>query len=186
MSMLASCDNTKSYAELLTDEDQATNAFLVNQRVVTQIPADSLFEVGPNAPFYQLDEDGNVYMQVLDAGTGDKAEYDQLIYFRFTRYSMYNYTYTAGDANNGGYYGTFSSGDGNDTDITTGNASFRFGNSSATSSYQWGSGLQLPLLYLPIDCRVNLVVKSQLGLSSEIAYVTPYFYANLRYFKSQI
>ena len=54
------CNDTKSYAERLADETKYINAFLADQRVVGHIPADSVFEVGPNAPYYRLDEDGNV------------------------------------------------------------------------------------------------------------------------------
>lgn len=181
-----SCDNTKSYADLLNEENKATNAFLVNQRVVGSLPADTVFEVGPDAPFYQLDQEGNIFMQVLNAGTpGNKATYDQLIYMRFTRYSLYGYSYDLDKMGQSGYYGEFGDGNGNDSDMTQGSASFRFKNLTSNASYQWGEGLQTPLLYLPIDCEVNLVLKSQAGLSSEISAVTPYFY-NIRYFKSQI
>ena len=64
----------KSYAELLQDENQAVNKFLVQYRVVETIPADGKFEIGPDAPFYRLDEENNVYMQVLSAGTDEKPE----------------------------------------------------------------------------------------------------------------
>ena len=67
--------------------------------------------------------------------------------------------------------------------MLSGNASFRFGNYTLTSSSQWGSAIQLPLNFLGYDCEVNLVVKSQLGLSSEISQVIPYLY-NLRYFEA--
>ena len=58
-----SCENNRSYAELLNDERQSCNAFLCNFRLA-DVPADSVFEVGENAPFYKLDPDGNVYMQL--------------------------------------------------------------------------------------------------------------------------
>ena len=78
--ILSGCDDKKSYAELLTDENQAVNVFLSNQNVITSIPADSVFEAGPDAPYYQLDDEGNLYMQVLDAGDPDnKVRNDELV-----------------------------------------------------------------------------------------------------------
>ncbi len=188
ISALTGCHDDVSYAELLDEENRASNAFLVNQRVVGAIPADTVFEVGINAPYYQLDEDGFVFMQVLNAGTkGNYAQTDQLIYFRFTRYSLKNYTFDGTSKNTNGYYGEFStdSGDGNADNMSSGNYSFRFKNTTSTNTLQWGEGLQMPLLFLPIDCEVNLVIKSQMGFLSEQTYVTPYFF-NVRYFKSQI
>lgn len=172
---LTSCDDTKSYAELLTDETRYVNAYLANERVVAEIPADTVFEVGENAPFYRLDEDGNLYMQVLDAGTPDnKVKPDELIYFRFTRYTLYNYK-----------GGELSGGVGNEYDLSFSNTSFRYGNYQLQSSSQWGSGLQYPLALLPVDCEVNLIVKSQLGLTNEIAEVVPYLY-HIRYYRPKI
>lgn len=167
-----SCDDNKSYAELLTDENHAVNTFLSDQIVELSIPEDTVFQVGPDAPYYQLDEEGNLYMQVLNAGTkGNRVTDDQLIYFRFTRYSLSDY---AAD-------GELGEGWGNANDLSYGSASFRYGNYTLTSSSQWGSGIQTPLTYLPIDCEVNIIIKSQYGLSSEISSVIPFLY-NIRYF----
>ena len=79
MMVLSSCDNGKSYADLLKEEDKAVKAFLADKIVINSIPADSVFvtlqDVGNNdtlaVPYYRLDDDGNVYMQVLDAGIQD-------------------------------------------------------------------------------------------------------------------
>lgn len=174
---LASCSNGRSYAEMLNDESKYTNNFLADQRVVGYESRDSTFkfEVGPDAPYYQMDEDGNLYMQVLSAGTpGNYATNDQLIYFRFTRYALTDYK-----------NGKLPAGAGNNTDVNDNSTYFRFNNMAASSYYNYGSGIQEPLHYLPINCEVNIVVKSQLGPSSEIASVVPYLY-NIRYFKSQI
>ncbi len=172
--VISSCSDSKSYAELLTDEMHAVNTFLANQNVILDIPENNDFQVGPDAPFYRLDEEGNVYMQVLSKGDPEMmAEDDDLIYFRFTRSSLYTY-----DPANG----TFESGWGNSEDLSVGSASFRFNNYTLSSSSQWGAGLQAPLSYLGMFSRVNLVIKSQYGLSSEISQVVPFYYYDVRYF----
>lgn len=169
------CDDGKSYADLLADETKAVNNFLADQIVISEVPADSVFEVGENAPYYRMDSEGTVYMQVLKTGSLDnKAQDNQLIYFRFMRYNLNYYS-----------NGVLPTGEGNANDMEYSPTSFRFGNYTLTSSSQYGSGIQLPLYYLGIDCEVNIVIKSQYGFSDEISNVIPYLY-NIRYFKSQI
>lgn len=172
--VMSSCSNNKSYAELLTDENHDVNAFLVNHRVVGSVPADSVFEIGPDAPYYCLDEEMNVYMQVLNPGNkANRASNDQQIYFRFTRYNLQSYDVATNEFTGGAY--------GNSDDMSMGSTSFRYGNYTLSSSSQWGSGIQMPMAFLGIDCEVNLIIKSQYGLSSELSQVTPYLY-NVRYF----
>lgn len=175
---LTSCNDGKSYSELLNDETKSVNYFLAKQHVITSIPADSVFEVGPDAPYYQLDEEASVYMQVLSTGdTSERVSDDQLVYFYFTRYNLHAFALTGSLEDAGGW--------GNSDDLAVGSASFRFNNYSLSSSSQWGSALQMPLQYpsLGLGCEVNLVVKSQYGLTSEIAQVIPFMY-NVRYFRA--
>lgn len=170
-----SCNDGKSYAELLTDETHAVNAFLSNHRVQLGIPEYDEIETGADAPFYRLDEEGNVYMQVLSKGNKDMMiKDDDLVYFRFTRNSLFLYDVATGEFPDEGW--------GNSEDLTVGSASFRYNNYTLTSSSQWGSGLQLPLSVLGLGCRVNLVIKSQYGLSNEISQVVPFYYYDVRYF----
>ena len=90
LTLLSSCNNDQSYADRLNEERNAVNAYLVNHRVVMSVPEDSVFEVGADAPFYRLDPDGNIYMQVLNAGdrVNDKAKTGEPINFRYSRYSL--------------------------------------------------------------------------------------------------
>lgn len=170
---LSSCSDDKTYAELLTEETYYVNNFLADQRVIDAVPADTVFEVGPDAPYYRLDEDGNLYMQVLNAGTpGNRVKPDELIYFRYTRWAL-------------AYYkdGKLPNGAGNNIDLNS--AYFRYQNFSLTSSYQWGSGIQYPLALLPVDCEVNIVIKAAYGPVQESAEVRPYLY-RLTYQRPQI
>ncbi len=99
---LCSCDDGKSYAELLREEDMYVNNFLADHTVAIGIPADTVFEYGPEAPFYRLNEDGTMYMQVLDPGTkGNMVKTNEQIYFRYTRWAL------------SGYDGTLGTGEGN-------------------------------------------------------------------------
>lgn len=169
-----SCEDTKTYAELLQDENHYVNAYLADQRVINSIPEDNKFETGPDAPFYRLDDDGNLYMQVVDPGTpGDTVAYDELVYFRFTRYPLASYS-----------DGEFSSSEGNNP-VLGGNYAFRYGNYEFPSSYNFGSGVQTPLQFLPIDAQVNIIIKSQYGMPTEMSYVQPYLYY-IRYFRPKI
>lgn len=172
----SSCNNTKSYAEYLTEERKATNEFLANQRVVKEIPADGNFETGEDAPFYRMTEYGDVYMQVLNPGSKDNMATDgQKVYFRFLRMNLIKWAKT----------GSATTVEGNSSDLGT-PAYFHFNIFTLESSIQWGQGLQIPLKYLGLDCEVNLVIKSQYGPAAEISAVQPYLYMNVRYFKSQI
>lgn len=177
LTLLSACNDDESYADRLNEERNAVNAYLANHRVVMSVPEDSIFEVGEDAPFYRLDEDGNVYMQVLDAGdrVNDKAKTSEPIYFRYSRYNLA--TWYAD--------GTWSITSGNENTMDAVSCSFNFADYTLPSSSQWGYGLQYPLLFLGVECEVNLVIKSQFGFSSEISYVQPFFY-HVRYFHSQI
>lgn len=177
LAMFSACDDSKSYAELLSDESHCVNNYLVDQRVIGYEERDSTFkfETGADAPYYQLDAEGNLYMRVINPGTpGNRAEIDQLVYYRFMRYNLQAYL-----------YGIETDGEGNGENLANASTSFRYGNEQASSYARWGSGIQTPLDYLPLDCEVELVMKSQLGPSSEIGNVIPYLY-KIRYFKSQI
>ena len=164
----SSCNDGKSYAQLLNEEDMYTNNYLADHYVELSIPEDTVFqtvaEVGSKAPCYRLDEDGMLYMQVINAGTkGNRVADDEQIYFRYMRFPLALYS-----------NGTLPSGEGNM--ITISPAWFRFNNFQLQTSYQWGQGVQMPLHYLPVDCEVNIVIKSQMGLSDETANVQPYLW----------
>lgn len=174
LASFSSCENGRSYADMLNQESKYVNSFLVDQRVIGEIPADSVFEHGTNAPYYQLDGEGNIYMQVIDPGSGPKAEEGERIYFRFMRYNLA--TYVSGEE----MYG-----EGNESDLSQVNTYFNFNSYTLPSSSQYGSGIQMPLNFLPLNCEVNIVIKSQYGFTSETSYVQPYLY-HIRYFKSQI
>ncbi len=196
------CTDKEGYADLLRDENYAVNYYLVNYPIITSVPSDSVFisteqlladpdfvaEFGQecadeaelrevaikHTPFYRMDDDGYVYMQVINPGKGAKAIDDQTIWFRFTRYNL-KFAYL-----NGNWEAS-----GNEQDVAATPTSFRFKNTSLSSTTQWGEGIQTPLYYLPLNCHVRLVIKSYLGPTQEVSSVYPYLY-NIRYYPSKI
>lgn len=163
-----------TYEDKLRVEQTAIKAYLDNFDVVKNIPHIAEIKVGNDAPYYKIEKDGNVYMQVVSKGNGPAATNGERIYFRFTRYDLLYYYKN----------GVLSNGWGNATDINVGTTSFNIG-ADNDATKQWGTGIQLPMsLGLPIDSEVNLIIASKEGFATEIANIIPFLY-NVRYFKSQ-
>ena len=174
--LATSCDDTKSYSELLDEETKHVNAYLANQVLINEIPADSIFEAGVDAPYYRIDNEGNVYMQVVKYGTQGDVKDDQQVYFRYTRYDLSQYDSLKDE---------LPEGIGNSEDLEYEPTWFRFKNYTLTTSSQYGSGIQMPLYFLPLGSEANVIIKSQYGFTSEISYVTPFLY-NIRYYKGKM
>lgn len=171
---VTSCEDTKSYSELLNDEEHAVNWFLAQHKVELELPKDGKFIVGENAPYYKMDKEGSVYMQVLNAGTDIKPEKGDRVYFRFMRMNIqYKMSYNLEDwTGNSEDFGASSS------------TSLIYGNNVLSSTTQYGEGIQVPLQYLGYDSEVNLIVKSTEGFTDEISSCIPYLF-NIRYFKAE-
>lgn len=175
--MMVSCNDQESYSDLLKNEQKVSNWFLAQKKVCNEIPADSVFEVGPDAPFYRLDPDGYVYMQVLKVGEGDIPASGDQVYFTFTRYNieeMYNNNTLDVE------------GVGNQSDFLTsiGDTYFIFNNYSVSSSSQYGSGIQMPVAFLGYNSEVNILLKSYYGFQVDNTTCIPYL-VNTRYFKAE-
>ncbi|MCM1319657.1 MAG: DUF4827 domain-containing protein [Muribaculaceae bacterium] len=171
----ASCSKTKSYSELLRQEEKAVNWFMAQHEIVNEIPQDSIFEYGEDAPYYRMDDDGYIYMQVINPGNlSNKAQKNQMVYFRYMRTNIEEM-----------YDGLNPTPSGNANNVGADNATFfRFDNTELASSLAYGSGIQVPLKYLGLDCEVNIVIRSYYGIQSEMGACQPYLY-NIRYFPAQ-
>lgn len=175
MFAMSSCEETKSYSELLTEEEHAVNWYLAQHIVSLEIPQNGDFEVGEDAPYYKMDKDGYVYMQVINKGSDtDRPEKGDLVYFRFMRLNLKNYQSSGSEVWEG---------NSEDFDNST-SLSLVYGNNVLTSTTQYGEGIQVPLEYLGYDSEVNLIVKSPEGFTSDASSCLPYVY-NIRYFKAE-
>lgn len=180
MSMIGmtSCEKTQSYSELLNTEEKAVNWYLAKHQVSPEKPAGDNFvslEEDPNAPFYRMDEDGFVYMQVVRKGAGEKPKEGDRVYFPFMRLNLNYYHQTGTEVWEG---------NSEDLDTEVGPTSFLFGNTSLTSTTQYGKGIQLPMQYFGYGTEVNIVIKSPMGMTSDASSCIGYVY-NIRYFKAE-
>lgn len=172
------CSKSQSYSELLRDEEHAVNWYLANYNVATDFPEDpkelvTTEMMGENAPFYRMDADGYVYMQVVKADYSDMVDEGDLVYFRFQRDNILDM-----------YNGVESESTGNSDYLPNGTTSFIYKNTYLSSSTRWGTGIQMPLKYLGYNSEVNLVLKSYYGFTDEQSYCIPYI-INIRYFKPE-
>lgn len=172
------CSKSQSYSELLRDEEHAVNWYLANYNVALDLPEDpedfvTYEEMGENAPFYKLDEDGYVYMQVVKANLNDPVAEGDLVYFRFLRESILDM-----------YNGVESAPNGNLDYLPNGTTSFVYKNTYLTSTTTWGTGIQMPLAYLGYNSEVNIILKSYYGFTDEQSYCIPYI-MNIKYFKPE-
>ena len=163
-----SCSDGKSYAELRKEEKDAVNAFFADKTVIKKLPTDSVLQGASGntpAPYYQLDEDGEVYMQVVDTTEGyAMAKYKDEVYFRFERTDLKAWAAGENPISEGNFNDPLSP------------SYFSFGNFSSNSSLKWGTGLQLPLYFVKKGSVVNLVIKSKAGLTDEVSAVNPFLY----------
>ena len=173
----SSCSDNKSYAEQLADERVAVNLFLAGKKVINEIPADSILQTGKDAPYYRIDENGNVYLQVIsNTGLDKRPKTDELIYFRYMRFNIVDWCVNGED-------------DitlvGNMNDRNNPTTYFLYNNCSVEVSSQYGEGIQLPLKFVGMGSEVNVIIRSQVGISDEIADVQPYHW-HIRYYRSKV
>ncbi|MDE5876313.1 MAG: DUF4827 domain-containing protein [Muribaculaceae bacterium] len=176
MVSFVSCNDTESYSDMLRDEEYACNWYLAGKKIEVDVPADSVFECGTDAPFYRMDEDGYLYMQVINPGDkSQRAKAGDKVYFRFMRQ---NIKYMCEGLN------VPPDGNADNVDSKWGNTSFVMGNKVLSSTTKWGTGIQIPLDYLGYNCEVNLVLKSYVGFTDDQMQCLPYI-INVRYFKAE-
>ncbi|MCH5227581.1 MAG: DUF4827 family protein [Muribaculaceae bacterium] len=180
-----SCSKTQSYSELLREEEKACNWYLASKNVMLELPEDARdlitsetigedgLPYGEDAPFYKLDEEGYVYMQVVVASFEEMVDEGDLVYFRFLRSSIKDM-----------YEGLTPVQMGNQDYLPNGTTSFVYKNTFLSSSTTWGTGVQMPLKYVGYNSEVNLVLKSYYGFTDEQTYCVPYI-MNIKYFKPE-
>lgn len=170
-----SCSKTKSYSELLRDEEHAVNWYLAQNEVEVRLPEDSVFKTGEDAPFYKMDGQGNVYMRVINPGDkNNRAKSGDRVYFKYMRQNIADLK--AGLITKDDWIG-------NAENMATSPTFFILDETNLTSSTKYGTGIQLPMKWLGYYSEVELVIKSIEGWTDQ-ADVIPVVY-RVRYFPAE-
>lgn len=177
------CDDTKTYAEMLEEEDDAIADFINKEgiKVISQtefFDNDSVTDVEKNE-FVQLSS--GVYMQIVDKGSdnpADTVKNNDLVLVRFMEYSLL------------------------DKDTTLSNLTlpylvdeFKYTASSSSIAGIFIQGLMymayrytavpagwlVPLPYVRDKAHVRLIVPSKMGHQSAMQSVYPYYYDITKY-----
>ena len=176
------CDDTKTYAEMLEEEDDAIADFINKEgiKVISQTEFDSVTDVEKNE-FVQLSS--GVYMQIVDKGSDNPADTvreNEVILVRFMEYSLL------------------------DQDTTLSNLSFPYlveeFRYTATSSsiagifsqnsslmYSWygytavPAGWLVPMPFIRDMAHVRLIVPSKMGHQAAMQNVYPFYYDIKKY-----
>ncbi len=175
------CDDTMTYAEMKEREDDAIGAFLRDSNIVVISQSefyaqDSVTDVSRNE-FVQLAS--GVYMQIVDRGIeGDTVKNNDEIIVRFTEYNILD------------NYLTYSN-----LEVSYMVDSFRYTESSSSiagifmpDSYYYSyfgstavpAGWLVPWDYIYSGAHVKLIIPSDMGSSTAMSAVVPYYY-DIRY-----
>lgn len=178
-----SCDDTKTYAEMLEEEKDGINDFIKknNIKVISQsefYAQDSVTNPDKNE-YVQLAS--GVYMQIVDRGSTnetDTVKSNDQILVRFMEYSILDKDTTLSNLNavetvdeflykvtSSSIAGTFIQG-----------FMMTYYSSSAVPA-----GWLVPLVYVRDGAHVKLIVPSKMGHQSAMQYVYPYFYDITKY-----
>lgn len=177
------CDDTKTYAEMLEEEDDAIADFINKEgiKVISQtefFDNDSVTDVEKNE-FVQLSS--GVYMQIVDKGSdnpADTVKNNDLVLVRFMEYSLLDkdttlsnltlpylvdeFKYTASSSSIAGIF-------------IQGLMYMAYGYTAVPA------GWLVPLPYVRDKAHVRLIVPSKMGHQSAMQYVYPYYYDITKY-----
>ncbi len=177
------CDDSKTYAEMLEEEDDAIAAFIRDNdiQVISQTEFfnnDSTTDVSKNE-YVQLSS--GVYMQIVDKGSdnlADTVKNNDLILVRFMEYSILDKDTSLSNLNAVETVDEFK------YTVTSSSIAGIFTQGYMLSYYSSTAvpaGWLVPLPYVRDMAHVKLIVPSKMGHSTAMQYVYPYFYDIKKY-----
>ncbi len=177
--LFQACDNTKTYADMLSDEKKAVSEYIKdnNIKVISQdeFEKDTITNVAENE---YVGFSNGVYMQIVNRGEGDTVKTRDQILVRFMEYDiMQKDTTIVSNYNADNWVDVF-----NYTSTGTSvSGTFIEGSMSQYYGPNVPSGWLIPLKYIKNNAHVKLIVPSKMGHTNASRYVYPYFYDILKF-----
>lgn len=177
------CDDTKTYAEMLEEEDDAIADFINKEgiKVISQtefFDNDSVTNVEENE-FVQLAS--GVYMQIVDKGSdnpADTVKNNDLILVRFMEYSLIDKDTTLSNLDLPYLVDEFK------YTVSSSSIAGIFTQGLMYSGYHYTAvpaGWLVPLPYVRDKAHVRLIIPSKMGHQGAMQYVYPYYYDITKY-----
>lgn len=175
------CDDHKTYAELMQEEDDAIEAFIKdsNITVISQsefYAQDSITDVSKNE--YVLLANG-VYMQIVDKGSeniADTIRPNEVVLVRFSEFSLFDKTITVSNLEVPNLVDEFR------YTVTSSSIAGIFSTNPYGAMYYYYSSTTVPagwlaaLAYIRNGAHVKLIVPHKMGHDNAMTSVAPYFY----------
>lgn len=175
------CDDTKTYAEKMEEEDEAIEAFIRDSSITVISQSefyanDSVTDVSKNE-YVQLAS--GVYMQIVDKGSENLADTirpNEVVLVRFSEYSLFDKMVTVSNLETPYMVDEFR------YTVTSTSIAGIFSTGTVGAMYYYYGSTTVPagwlaaLAYIRDGAHVKLIVPHKMGHDRALSNVYPYFY----------
>lgn len=175
------CDDTKTYAEMMEEEDEAIEAFIKDSNIVVISQTefykqDSITDVSKNE--YVLLANG-VYMQIVDKGSTNLADTirpNEVVLVRFSEYSLMDKMQTVSNLEVPNLVDEFR------YTVSSSSIAGIFSTNPYGAMYYYYQDTTVPagwlaaLAYIRNGAHVKLIVPHKMGHTNAMSSVAPYYY----------
>lgn len=179
--IFCACDETKTYAEKMEEEDDAIEAFIRDSSITVISQSefyanDSVTDVSKNE-YVQLAS--GVYMQIVDKGSENLADTirpNEVVLVRFSEYSLFDKMVTVSNLETPYMVDEFR------YTVTSTSIAGIFSTGTVGAMYYYYGSTTVPagwlaaLAYIRDGAHVKLIVPHKMGHDSALSNVYPYFY----------
>ncbi len=179
------CDNTKTYAEMLEEENRAIADF-INKENITVISQNDFYAKDSTTNIEQneyVQLASGVYMQIVDKGSdnpADTVKNNEVILVRFMEYSLLDKDTTLSNLSYSYLVEEFRY-------AATSSSIAGIFNEKSSLMYSWynstavPAGWLVPMPYIRNNAHVRLIIPSKMGHYAAMQNVYPFYYDIVKY-----